>query len=131
MAYGMRISDCSSDVCSSDLAFGASHGDSLIPWCTERRRRIRPRDADGDAVQAVRVVDGKTERDHAAARQTDEMGAFDLEGIQHSDHIGLEIGETLECRRRITDGVIARVIPGFVQEEIGRLTVRERMCQYV
>src|SRR3546814_20866252 len=60
----MRISDWSSDVCSSDL---------------------------------------------------DEMGAFDLEGIQHSDRIGLEIGETIGCRRRMTAAVTARVIPEYVK----------------
>src|SRR3546814_17501234 len=62
-------------------AFGARHGDSLIPWCTERRRRIRPHVADGDAVQAVRVVDGTTEPDPAHTLPPAEMGTFALPGL--------------------------------------------------
>src|SRR3546814_1730638 len=68
-AYEMRISDWSSDVCSSDLAGAAAAGDRpLTPLGVELRRRQREAVAPGVAVDhrevgvLVAVVEAEPER---------------------------------------------------------------------
>src|SRR3546814_20837926 len=101
-AYEMRISDWSSDVCSSDLlqcrAAAAGHMD--------------------DAVRAV-ALDGVGDRDDLAGCQQQPAAVAGLAAAG-----GVEDG-TVGLEAALVDGGDHRVA------EIGRAACRERVCRYV
>src|SRR3546814_11043121 len=114
-AYEMRISDWSSDVCSSDLCIGAEPQES-----DRRSRHVR------------RSGQNLGNRD----RVEDQIGAEDTEHeAQIADAIDDErldrggIGARLLAPE--TDQQIARQPHAFPAEEIGRASWRERVSQYV
>src|SRR3546814_3469751 len=95
-AYEMRISDWSSDVCSSDLA-NPSAGD-LLAKPHQKHRAANQRRHARDAEDPARIDYGR----HALSRAP----AFEADG----DTIALD---------------------GAQEDEIGRASCRERVCQYV
>src|SRR3546814_16423790 len=98
----MRISDWSSDVCSSDLR--RLKGEERL-----RLHRLQRRDAleAGEEDRGNRLVAMDVHRPVDAAF---------IHRIPHAQHLGAAL------RRRI--------VP-FAVEEIGRASCRERVCQYV
>src|SRR3546814_11404403 len=100
----MRISDWSSDVCSSDLFAWIVRGDRGITW------------ARNPLESGSRVVAGEWwAPDYAGPPRV----SFDAEAAQA---FGLEIGDTIAVN------VLGREITAT---EIGRASCRERVCQYV
>src|SRR3546814_7290133 len=100
-AYEMRISDWSSDVCSSDLIISST--------------RIRQALKSGDCETATRLL----------------TRPFTIEGVvQHGDKLGRTIGfptANIDMGHylRPAYGIYA------VRAQIGRASCRERVCQYV
>src|SRR3546814_2520770 len=109
-AYAMRISDWSSDVCSSDLGFGVERAGLLERECRFLRR--------GEAVAAP---------EHEQVRRPGEGGdrGRPVERIGG----GQPFGQLVERARQ------PRIFgPGGDQcgdGQIGRASCRERVCQYV
>src|SRR3546814_13540731 len=114
-AYDMRISDWSSDVCSSDLV-------RLILDAARRHQH--------QLVDALRMRQRKTECDRAAQRIADQCVVADTDRIERLLH-ALD-----EERQRIFD--IVRLVGITVADqvrqdhaiEIGRAAGRERVCKY-
>src|SRR3546814_3343391 len=97
-AYEMRISDWSSDVCSSDLEQrfhrrreGRGRG------CPGDRRRHQE-DAGGAAGMGEREVDG----DAAALGAADERRLVDVEPVQHRQQV-VDVGEGLSLSARLAE----------------------------
>src|SRR3546814_12187567 len=98
-AYEMRISDWSSDVCSSDLAARTEMGWVAGPQ-TWTLGGEAPSSAGGDIHAA---------HDHAAMMQAMPTPA------QSASSVGL-------------NDIVAKAMP---EQQIGRASCRERVCQYV
>src|SRR3546814_2551409 len=112
-AYEMRISDWSSDVCSSDLhrnrAGGAKGEEGGVA-----RHRAGQRDAVGE--QGDVAAGGDRAAVDSVGEQVDRQAGVDrVEGDRLSRHLN----ET--ARDRIAE----------IDREIGRASCRERVCQYV
>src|SRR3546814_2946716 len=105
-AYEMRISDWSSDVCSSDLLF--------TPEMAGQLDRDRPRAATALAPESENIVLAKVREAAAAAGLWVHIGSLGLKD---------EGGKRWRNRSFIIDGA------GAIQ--IGRASCRERVCQYV
>src|SRR3546814_2822942 len=82
-AYEMRISDWSSDVCSSDLRHQGQ---------VERAHRAEP---ESDVAQVVRRVAPRTDAGHEAAVLLQVLGG--VVGVEHD--AGVEVGEEDDQRR--------------------------------
>src|SRR3546814_17818812 len=82
-AYEMRISDWSSDVCSSDLRHQGQ---------VERAHRAEP---ESDVAQVVRRVAPRTDAGHEAAVLLQVLGG--VVGVEHD--AGVEVGEKDDQRR--------------------------------
>src|SRR3546814_6261650 len=108
-AYEMRISDWSSDVCSSDLPQAA------------------PLDLFHRIVTAARSWRGQVEEAEARAKAGAPAFVYqlDFEDAKHTDDIGLSFGtmpDPTPAQQTMSDRVM---------DEIGRASCRERVCQYV
>src|SRR3546814_7879615 len=99
----MRISDWSSDVCSSDLRFGHAVGDAVL---VEVARRLRSCVREPDTVARLGGDEFAVLFEDATPVQVVEVWERMLAALQ----------ETME-------------IAGH--QQIGRATCRERVCQYV
>src|SRR3546814_15921607 len=105
----MRISDWSSDVCSSDLEFGALF--HIISHAVRVHRTLLP----GREQSAPTIAhDGRIARCFAAQRP------FQLL---------LDVRMQLALMCGPPQG--SRLVRNFLQKEIGRASCRERVCQYV
>src|SRR3546814_3892372 len=120
-AYEMRISDWSSDVCSSDLnltarlAFGAARFNDEIG--------TRPLDAIGNLQAADHL---QLRRGHAGAAH--HAPSLHPSGRRNDrDRPDLAPAALFEEQRNVEHDEIARA----VAREIGRASCRERVCQYV
>src|SRR3546814_19231420 len=120
----MRISDWSSDVCSSDLATAASAGPPRLHDDLRHPHRLagladdggRVLDAEGSGKPAFLVeVETALPRRHLLDRRT-----------IHEDDLRLEIGIARCC-----PGELCGIVPIDEDEEIGRAACRERVGQYV
>src|SRR3546814_19805558 len=124
-AYEMRISDWSSDVCSSDLAFerGADGADDLAHRLGERLCDLGLRHADlrRAAVDEVAALD---RHDHPVALRRDGTADSVLDALRRhlADH---HIVLAADLRG---DHVLHLVAP---RTEIGTASVRESVCQNV
>src|SRR3546814_16048293 len=114
----MRISDWSSDVCSSDLAERALHAALLRnPREAVSKERLAAI-ADPDAIENYRVVLGFRDRLLDAATLEDAyLGLF-------LDPDGVRVPPLFVDQ-------LAHVIARALLEEIGRASCRERVCHYV
>src|SRR3546814_21037104 len=112
-AYELRISDWSSDVCSSDLR--AHRGEVVVVLVGVRRGlRLGARmDAEGDLVTLGRPLDGHPRRD-----RLDPLVEALVEDVEHL---------VADLHAVAEEGV---GVGGLEDEEIGRATGRERGCQY-
>src|SRR3546814_12319084 len=118
-AYEMRISDWSSDVCSSDLGSGAPNSLRARNARRSVRRSPRhPRSATGRAAASALLL----------LRGGGVFGAFaaftllhPLAGDDIIDHLG-DVGRMVAHAFQIL---------GDEQQKIGRASCRERVCQYV
>src|SRR3546814_4356582 len=103
-AYEMRISDWSSDVCSSDLL----PGDVLRRHVAGHEDHLRQRPlARGPVAHAL-----------VAAHET-----LEREFVEHAAYLGMaarRFADLGDCRFR-----------GVARQKIGRASCRERVCQYV
>src|SRR3546814_5902928 len=109
-AYDMRISDWSSDVCSSDLA-----GQDL------------PQGESGEiAVRGPQVTPGYWNRPEETRK------TFDPDGFLRTGDIGYvnEKGYVF-IQDRKKDMILVSGFNVYPNEEIGRASCRERVCQYV
>src|SRR3546814_19408630 len=104
----MRISDWSSDVCSSDL--------SVAICDVERAKNRLVLICMGLAHVEDRLEDFARDLDHAA------RGLIGLLVAHEIDRFGIEID---------TRHLIARGDRAVMDREIGRASCRERVCQYV
>src|SRR3546814_21087897 len=113
----MRISDWSSDVCSSDLALGRIR-DHFIPLCNPAYRA-------GECKENGEHVSWETNR-----RQDNAAIEIDI-GIELLfDKVFIVESDMLQFPSDIKDGVAdAQLVQHFL--EIGRASCRERVCQYV
>src|SRR3546814_13350026 len=102
----MRISDWSSDVCSSDLGLAAASGDARFAW-DSYRRFIQMY---SDVVLGV---------DHYLFEEALEIRKED-KGLLLDTELAAEDWQAL-----------VGVYKKKVEEEIGRASCRERVCQYV
>src|SRR3546814_19012143 len=113
----MRISDWSSDVCSSDL---------LVDIALDRRRRLLDGAGALEFIELLRV------------RKLLRGGAAFLEDGDHLFEFGVELGDRV-ARRNMTmhqplrdalddRGLLARILQIL---EIGRTSCRESVCPYV
>src|SRR3546814_17051165 len=96
----MRISDWSSDVCSSDLAFDATrHRVRLL----ERRRGIDQRHATADQCTECRqqVVDIEAAEQAAADRRATQMTVDDKRNALRSEERRVGKGCVMSCRSRL------------------------------
>src|SRR3546814_15564148 len=113
MAYEVRISDWSSDVCSSDLRTGGNTGDPAVVGVELEQERIVDRTRDQHRLALVR------QRIHdpveVAVRDRDPAGAVDVRAV-HFAQADLEVE---------THGLEARLV------QIGSAPCRERVCEYV
>src|SRR3546814_14548958 len=105
-AYEMRISDWSSDVCSSDLEHHARH----------LRQPLGRR-------HGARMVD----RRQVAQPRLAEQGHVDREGERAQAAVGADVARGLFA----TDMLLARRERQHEATQIGRASCRERVCQYV
>src|SRR3546814_4070910 len=114
-AYEMRISDWSSDVCSSDLQSG-EHGDKEV----HVSQAPRLRDVAERAGVSVSLVSAFINRPDQVSKKT-----------------SLRIEEAIRELRFVPNDAARQLRRGssrllaFVALEIGRATCRERVCQYV
>src|SRR3546814_10432551 len=108
-AYEMRISDWSSDVCSSDLAF------------------VAPLQLDIGEDESGRGLGGQRDRLVASRRHADHLVAEILDDLDvvHRDDRVILYDQDLSGR------LAPDMFPRLVQQEIGRASCRERVCQYV
>src|SRR3546814_17049353 len=121
-AYEMRISDWSSDVCSSDLVDGAAHlRRPILVVPDDHRRAVAPQDLRpvvqvglGDHVEGIALALGP---DREMAVELRPAGRREI----LRDAVG--IGPFL--------GRIATRLPRPAIDQIGRASGRERECQYV
>src|SRR3546814_4755476 len=104
----MRISDWSSDVCSSDLALLITFRITLLDRAIAGHLLDDPR----------HIVVSSSDLNHAVRK----AAVVDLDRVQ-------EVGRRLHLR----DDVAHLLVEGFeeILEEIGRASCRERVCQYV
>src|SRR3546814_13543037 len=102
-AYEMRISDWSSDVCSSDLK----------AWSDEEDERIEKRRAEQNAFLRGGHIDPAKEEAAALIEERD--------GIQPRGHAARVMADNLKPARRRKN----------VGDQIGRASCRERACPYV
>src|SRR3546814_19086341 len=113
-AYEMRISDWSSDVCSSDLVRTRNH-----PAVADLHRLL-PAPVAAVEHEAARRLDRTAEED----RLVEWFVMFDLELVEHGAD-----GHPVD---RIVDTDPHRAILVMADHrEIGRASRRERVCQYV
>src|SRR3546814_16870931 len=122
-AYDMRISDWSSDVCSSDLR---PHVDRAAERLTDQRRVGRL--VDDCAIQEfgrilVELDTAIVARRHLFAAVEQRRGAIGGEAAARPD-----IGAAVEALRRQTREARQRFVD---RPQIGRASCRERVCQYV
>src|SRR3546814_12953906 len=110
----MRISDWSSDVCSSDLDPG------FLRHCGDRR----------DVLHFEAQRTGGFEKDHTGLRRYHRADGFGIVGgieVARGDAVARERAGK-ETPGRIIDGVEGE---NFVAGEIGRASYRASVCQYV
>src|SRR3546814_16870219 len=110
----MRISDWSSDVCSSDLAAGEGFVDQHAAGCQRRRQRGEQR-----PVQVVRHHDAA----EAAGEEAGRLVALEIARERLQPWVA---GQCAEPREVTVDRQNRMAAP-----EIGRASWRERVCQYV
>src|SRR3546814_6303507 len=138
-AYEMRISDWSSDVCSSDLDGGHEHplktvGESL-GWRFLRlrfahhfdhlgQRRIGGKASDGDFDRS-RTVDGAGE--YAMLSGTLVRLGCRLGSVRHRLLID---GDAFACHGGLVDARSPDHAEPVCCQQIGRASCRERVCQY-
>src|SRR3546814_13266362 len=108
----MRISDWSSDVCSSDLTRQGSAVERREGAATRNRRRIHPAATCGSQEQAPQRLTG-----NELMRKSTLLCAVSLAAVLASPAVAQEL----------TIGISAE--PSAL--EIGRASCRERVCQYV
>src|SRR3546814_12602387 len=108
-AYEMRISDWSSDVCSSDL-----HSRSPRPLGPDRREQ----DDEHLRIGPESLAGGINLRQYVGRREFRDMG---------------KTSEKLECREAVRPIISASQrmdqVDGENHQEIGRASCRERVCQ--
>src|SRR3546814_18526152 len=115
----MRISDWSSDVCSSDLADGGRFHIALDAGDLAGEAQARQRLQAQPGVEQARRIDEGVAMQAAEAR---ELGVFQAgngaadAGLLAVLQLGLEADDVVERAERI---------------EIGRASCRERVCKYV
>src|SRR3546814_17270646 len=107
----MRISDWSSDVCSSDLPAVARHGVTATISVSFTTRAARPGELDGVHYHFV---------DEAGFAEKIARGDF----LEHAEVFGRRYGTGLSEKRALLDA-------GHDVIQIGRASCRERVCQYV
>src|SRR3546814_19770309 len=107
-AYEMRISDWSSDVCSSDLCLVVADADDLVSVCEQSREVVPDYRLDVCRAALARNV-------HIVGRACVPEAAREQPG---RDGWVLEQGER------------PRGAPGIELVEFGRASCRERVCQY-
>src|SRR3546814_16066808 len=120
----MRISDWSSDVCSSDLSFDIRAQDPQ--GLTAEQARTNPRSS---SVGALNFDTRKTVRQRQAGLRIEQP----LDGHGRVE-VGLHAG-TRDTWQMLSVPVFAQVAPGsgggVIALEIGRAACRERVGQYV
>src|SRR3546814_13512647 len=120
----MRISDWSSDVCSSDLAFAAGMADALIEDAVRARiAQFGPEPLGMDI--AVGIVEMRV-----AVRETANVVETGLEVDGIDAHVDL-LGGLVGRGEKSGAGVPRFRDRGVQRQEIGRASCRERVCQYV
>src|SRR3546814_12220701 len=113
-AYEMRISDWSSDVCSSDLHVSVFGTDYATPDGTGVRDYIHVSDLARAHVLALEALMAGPERNHI---------------LNCGYGRGFSVLEVLDAVDRVTNMKIERRMQSS-RAEIGRATRRERVCQY-
>src|SRR3546814_12363624 len=124
----MRISDWSSDVCSSDLKMQAGIKPPMMGAYNERLQRVHPQSHQGICGDAIASMEGFTReeldevgyRSQQRAAAAIAAGRFDKSIVPVLDDEGNVILDHDEYPR-----------PETTMEEIGRTSGRERECQYV
>src|SRR3546814_15156302 len=114
-AYEMRISDWSSDVCSSDLRFFAG-AEAVALGDEGRRRRIVRRQRDGQRVVGGERAEGSAEQRVRSCRE-------------HRQAVVLALAEPLDPETE--GGALGAADPLALHEEIGRASCRERVWKNV
>src|SRR3546814_14199571 len=117
----MRISDWSSDVCSSDLQLARSRLgiQSLhVPLFGDLQRRV------DEHLQEFALVEHATRHPPLRPERGDEADKDDKTCIHH------QLGN-LGNAANVLDAVLVREPQILVEAEIGRASCRERVCQYV
>src|SRR3546814_11902935 len=124
----MRISDWSSDVCSSDLLHGERHGEAagtvVVGQQDETRHRIW-RSNTWDALIAERSPDRNAEEDHRRDRCLDALGNSECISGGRESHRTCA-GVTEQSARMLE---VARA-SALALQEIGRASCREGGGQY-
>src|SRR3546814_2816667 len=113
-AYEMRISDWSSDVCSSDLA----------------RRQLRQRDG---TVKRILVFFGGSDTMNQTPKAVEAIKQLKRPDIAVDVVVGgayQHCAELQELMAGMPNIVLHRQVP-YMAEQIGRASCRERVCQYV
>src|SRR3546814_7668682 len=119
----MRISDWSSDVCSSDLLVLAARDGEALEAVAERCRRA------GAEVLTVPldIADAEAVRQLAQSAR-DFCGSIDL----WFSNVGVgAVGKFVDVPIEAHERTIRSNLIGHMNDEIGRASWRERVCQYV
>src|SRR3546814_15102648 len=104
-AYEMRISDWSSDVCSSDLTQAVLAAGLVVP-------------GDGFVIAVEGVVHARLQR------------PVRIEGVRHTQVEG-RVAAQAHRVGRVVEAVAGALEAGAEGEQIGSAACRERGCQYV
>src|SRR3546814_13108209 len=113
----MRISDWSSDVCSSDLKADLA---AVVPAEGGGELAV----SDGDAVEALQEID--MEEGAAELAVGDALEPDVLLALRH-----LADAVVLDPAQGLAGDLARRVLLARLDEEIGRASCRARVCQYV